>query len=109
MTMSTTCEGRGREGGVRDGCGEAGVGPLSFMCPGCGVVLTIADPSRYDGRPAPCPQCAAVVMPPRICGSESEGTLDLHPRPGLSAMMSGRLKMPRVVSRGSTPGVGLRR
>jgi predicted RNA-binding Zn-ribbon protein involved in translation (DUF1610 family) len=75
--------------------------PLGFNCPSCGVVLTIPNPSAYDGRPAPCPQCAVMVVPPRIFKpeqTEPEG-IDLHPLPGLSAGVEGRIKMPRAVHR----------
>jgi|GEM_PF-2153964 len=76
------------------------VRPLGFNCPSCGVVLTIPNPSSYDGRPAPCPQCAVLVVPPRIFqpGQEAE-SIDLHPLPGLSACAGTRIKTPRAVHR----------
>ena len=75
--------------------------PLGFNCPACGVVLTITNPVAYDGRPAPCPQCAALVVPPRVVqpGGEELDFIDLHPLPGLSAGAGERLKMPRAVHR----------
>ncbi len=39
---------------------------LQFSCPCCGVVLTITEPQTYRGQPGPCPNCAAVVMPPQL-------------------------------------------
>ena len=75
--------------------------PLGFNCPACGVVLTIPDPVAYDGRPAPCPQCAVLVVPPRIFqpGEDRPEFIDLHPLPGLSARAGERIKMPRAVHR----------
>jgi hypothetical protein len=65
------------------------------------VVLTIPNPKAYDGRPAPCPQCAALVVPPRVVqpGTVELDFIDLHPLPGLSAGVGGRIKMPRAVHR----------
>ena len=85
--------------------------PLGFNCPSCGVVLTIPNPQAYDGRPAPCPGCAVLVLPPRIFhagDAEPEG-VDLHPLPGLSGRPGERAKMPRVVHRvrRREEGVGL--
>lgn len=39
---------------------------LRFTCPNCAVVLTIPDPKAYNGEPAPCPHCSAVILPPRV-------------------------------------------
>ena len=63
--------------------------------------MTIANPMAYDGRPAPCPQCAALVAPPRVVQPDAEDLdfIDLHPLPGLSAGAVGRIKMPRAVHR----------
>lgn len=73
---------------------------LGFNCPACGVVLTIPNPGTYDGRPAPCPQCAVLVVPPRIfqAGDEVE-PIDLHPLPGLSSRGGTRIKTPRAIHR----------
>ena len=83
------------------------VRPIGFNCPSCGVVLTIADPGKYDGRPAPCPHCAVLVVPPRIFCAEGEevevGDIDLHPLPGLSGRSGERIKMPRAVHRPRRP------
>lgn len=59
------------------------------------------NPRTYDGRPAPCPQCAALVVPPRVVrpGAAKLDFIDLHPLPGLSAGAGGRIKMPRAVHR----------
>jgi hypothetical protein len=75
--------------------------PLGFNCPSCGVVLTIPNPQAYDGRPAPCPGCAVLVLPPRIfhAGDEELEGVDLHPLPGLSGRPGERTRMPRVVHR----------
>lgn len=74
---------------------------LGFNCPACGVVLTISNPTSYDGRPAPCPQCAVMVVPPRIFqpGDEESDPIELHPLPGLCARAGERIKMPRAVHR----------
>jgi hypothetical protein len=76
--------------------------PCGFQCPACDVLLTIADPSTYDGRPAPCPQCAVIVIPPRIFAKPAGAAMiDLHPLPGLSARDGSRLKIPRALPRTS--------
>ncbi len=37
-----------------------------FSCPSCSVVLTIPNPKAYNGQPAPCPHCAALILPPQV-------------------------------------------
>lgn len=89
-----------------EAAGAVAARPLGFNCPSCGVVLTIQDPRSYDGRPAPCPQCAVLVVPPRIFRAEDEDgpeSIDLHPLPGLSGRPGERLKMPRAVHRPRRP------
>jgi hypothetical protein len=77
--------------------------PCGFQCPACDVLLTIADPSTYDGRPAPCPQCAVIVIPPRVFAKAGgSAMIDLHPLPGLSGREGSRLKIPRALPRTST-------
>lgn len=63
--------------------------------------MTLPNPKAYDGRPGPCPNCAALVVPPRVVqpGTVELDCIDLHPLPGLSGVAGGRIKMPRAVHR----------
>jgi hypothetical protein len=39
---------------------------IGFNCPSCLVILVIKQPDSYDWAAAPCPNCQAVIMPPRV-------------------------------------------
>jgi hypothetical protein len=39
---------------------------IGFNCPSCLAILIIKQPENYDGQAAPCPNCAVVILPPRI-------------------------------------------
>ncbi len=98
---------RAREPAVAGSVGR----PLNFMCPACGVELTIGDPGAYDGRPGPCPGCAVLVVPPRVFVGPGDGpgaaVIDLRPRPGLSVQPGEYLKTPRVVARRGRATTGM--
>ncbi len=54
------------QGSVPNGLYLGELPSLQFSCPSCGVVLTITEPSSYNGKPGPCPHCSSVVLPPRV-------------------------------------------
>jgi hypothetical protein len=41
-------------------------GQIGFNCPSCLAILIIKQPETYDGRAAPCPNCNALILPPRL-------------------------------------------
>ncbi len=55
-----------QQGAIPNGLYVGELPSLQFSCPSCGVVLTITEPSAYNGKPGPCPHCSAVVLPPRV-------------------------------------------
>jgi hypothetical protein len=40
--------------------------PLYFQCPACRATLAVPDPEGYDGSPAPCCECGALITAPAV-------------------------------------------
>jgi len=71
-----------------------------FPCPACHVLLTVAHPATYNGQPAPCPNCAVIVIPPRAARiAPAPNAINLHPLPGFTASAETPVKTPRALPR----------